>query len=234
MHQVAKNIKTMSSVELVEVINSMREEGRAELRHADFMVKLEKHPGINSPKFSGQYKDSTGRSLKCYHLLKREAELMVMSESLAVQAKVYDRMAELEASAPAKIAAPKRTPDPALSAIRMAKATQLNIESANAICARFPSIGVQGQQVIFSKIVGGDVIPLPLLENRTYTATEVGLKLVASANAIGRLANANNLKTSEFGIFVLDKSKSSDKQVETFRYNDAGVTRLADLLGAAA
>ena len=94
------NVPTMTSLELVEVINSSREEGKAELRHDNFMTKIEKHPGIDSPKFLGQYKDATGRSLKCYRLPKREAELMVMSESLAVQAKVYDRMVELESSAP--------------------------------------------------------------------------------------------------------------------------------------
>lgn len=89
---------TMSSIELVELINSVRDLERAELRHDNFMVKIEKHPGIDSPKFLGQYKDSTGRNLKCYYLPKREAELMVMSESLEVQTKVYDRLAQLEAS----------------------------------------------------------------------------------------------------------------------------------------
>ena len=38
--------------------------------------------------------------MKCYRLPKRECELMVMSESLAVQAKVYDKMNELAAPAP--------------------------------------------------------------------------------------------------------------------------------------
>lgn len=89
---------SMSSIELVQLINSVRDLDRAELRHDNFIVKIEKHPGIDSPKFLGQYKDSTGRSLKCYYLPKREAELMVMSESLEVQTKVYDRLAQLEAS----------------------------------------------------------------------------------------------------------------------------------------
>jgi hypothetical protein len=89
----------MSSVELVEIINSMREDGAAELRHDHFMVKIEKHPGIQSPKFLGDYKDSRGRMQKCYNLPKREAELMVMSESLEVQARVYDRLSALEARA---------------------------------------------------------------------------------------------------------------------------------------
>ena len=87
---------TMSSIDLVDIINSMRGEGRAELLHKNFMVKIEGHPGIDSAKFLAQYKDSTGRSLKCYQLPKRECELMVMSESLEVQTKVYDHMTDLE------------------------------------------------------------------------------------------------------------------------------------------
>lgn len=99
MFPVSNHIATMSSVELVEIINSMRPEGSAELRHDNFMVKIENHPGIQSPKFLGDYKDSRGRMQKCYHLPKREAELMVMSESLEVQTKVYDRLSALEARA---------------------------------------------------------------------------------------------------------------------------------------
>lgn len=101
MHQVSITnlVKTMTSMEIVDVINELREEGSKELRHDNFMVKLEKHPSIQSPKFLGDYKDSKGRTYKCYHLPKRESELMVMSESLAVQARVYDRMTTLETQA---------------------------------------------------------------------------------------------------------------------------------------
>ena len=52
---------TISSVELVEIINGLRPDDAKELRHDNFMTKIEKHPGIDSPKFLGQYKDSTGR-----------------------------------------------------------------------------------------------------------------------------------------------------------------------------
>lgn len=62
-------------------------------RDHNFIKKIESHPGIDSPKFLGEYQDSTGRMLKCYHLPEREAHLMVMSESLAVQTQVYDRCA---------------------------------------------------------------------------------------------------------------------------------------------
>ncbi len=96
MNTIANTPITMSSIELVGVINELRAKGKAELRHDNFIKKVESHPGIDSPKFLGEYKDSTGRPLKCYNLPKRECELLVMSESLAVQTRVYDRMAALE------------------------------------------------------------------------------------------------------------------------------------------
>ena len=100
MPDIATTVPTITSVELVEIINDMREEGAPELRHDNFMAKIKNHPGIASPKFLGHVQISIGngatRKSKCYHLPKREAELMVMSESLAVQTKVYDRMTALE------------------------------------------------------------------------------------------------------------------------------------------
>jgi phage regulator Rha-like protein len=93
---------TMTSLEIVRLINGEREEGQAELRHADFLVKVPKVIGEEPAKnFVGQYKAGNGQMQPCYNLPKREAHLMVMSESYKVQAKVYDRWQELEAvSAP--------------------------------------------------------------------------------------------------------------------------------------
>jgi len=81
-----KGIKTMSSVEIVEVINAMRAPGKAVLRHDTFLLKVDGHPGITRQNFLGSYFDQLGREKPCYYLPKREAELMVMSESLEVQA----------------------------------------------------------------------------------------------------------------------------------------------------
>lgn len=97
------NVKTMSSVEIVEVINQLRPAGRAEMMHNDFLKKVREHPGIDEGNFSSIYFDQLGRSKPCYYLPKREAELMVMSESLEVQTKVYDRLAEFEAATTLKL-----------------------------------------------------------------------------------------------------------------------------------
>ena len=96
-------VQTMSSLELVQIINELRPEGKPELLHKNFLAKIENHPGITSAKFLAHVEIDIGngakRKSKVYNLPKRECELMVMSESLEVQTRVYDRMTELEQKA---------------------------------------------------------------------------------------------------------------------------------------
>ncbi len=91
------NPTTMSSLEIVELINKTREKASAVLLHKDFLRKVAKVLGAEPAKnFAGQFKAANGEMRKCYNLPKREATLMVMSESHNVQAAIYDRMVELE------------------------------------------------------------------------------------------------------------------------------------------
>lgn len=95
--KVAKIEQTMSSVALVALINDMREDGSAEIAHSDFMKKIVRVLGEEGAgNFSGTYLDIQGKKRPCYNLPKREASLMVMSESYKIQAAVYDKMVELE------------------------------------------------------------------------------------------------------------------------------------------
>ena len=77
-------------------------------------------------------------------------------------------------------------------------------------------------------MTGVKALPLPEVE-KTYSATEAGEIIGVSAAKIGRVANANGIKTEDFGIFVLDKAKGSNKQVTTFRYNEKGLAKLREL-----
>jgi len=80
-------------------------------------------------------------------------------------------------------------------------------------------------------LAGEPVLPLPEVTGSTYSAAEVGAMLGGiSANKVGRMANAHQLKTPEYGMEVWDKSRSSPKQVPTWRYNDKAVDRLRDIL----
>jgi phage antirepressor YoqD-like protein len=89
---------TMSSLELVQFINNQRKVDEPELRHDHFMAKVVKVLGEEAaPKFRGSYTGADNTIRPCYQLPKREACLMAMSYSYDLQAKVYDRMTELEA-----------------------------------------------------------------------------------------------------------------------------------------
>lgn len=90
---------TMTSLELVQFINNQREAGASELRHADFLEKVPKVLGADERKFSSVYLGGNGQERPCYVFPKREACLMAMSYSYDLQAKVFDRMTELETAA---------------------------------------------------------------------------------------------------------------------------------------
>ena len=73
----------------------------------------------------------------------------------------------------------------------------------------------------------GDYLPKT---GKTYSASEVGNALGISANKVGKIANANGLKTEEYGVFVMDKSRYSSKEVTSFRYNEKGKAKIREIL----
>lgn len=80
-------------------------------------------------------------------------------------------------------------------------------------------------------LTGGEmVLPMPEME-KTYSAEEVGAMFGISGQRVGRLANLHGLKTVEYGYLALDKSRYSSKEVETWRYNQAGIDKIREILG---
>ncbi|MFM5478409.1 hypothetical protein ACET81_21070, partial [Aeromonas veronii] len=69
-------------------------------------------------------------------------------------------------------------------------------------------------------------IEAPRVTGQLWSATDLGKELGVSAQAIGRLANQHNLKTTELGEYRLDQAANSRKQVQTFYYNQLGRHRL--------
>ena len=79
-------------------------------------------------------------------------------------------------------------------------------------------------------INGKNTLERPKLpERKYYTATEIGKELGISANKVGKIANANNLKIDKYGVYVLDKSRYSVHQEPTFRYNEKGKSKIKEL-----
>lgn len=79
-------------------------------------------------------------------------------------------------------------------------------------------------------LAGKELIPLPLAEQKMYTATEIGEMFGISKQRVGTLANQNGMKIPEFGEWYRDKSPYSSKEVDAFRYNDKAVEKFKELL----
>lgn len=70
---------------------------------------------------------------------------------------------------------------------------------------------------------------------KLFTATEIANSIGNGCNAqkVGKMAKAHNLQTDEYGIWALDKSPYSAKQVRSFRYIEKGKAELLRLFGKA-
>lgn len=92
--------KTMTSLEVVELINLVRKEegNNTVLAHSDFLKKVPEVIGETvAGNFSSYYTASNGKQNPCYTFPKRESMLMAMSYSYTTQARLYDRWEALEA-----------------------------------------------------------------------------------------------------------------------------------------
>ncbi len=90
------------------------------------------------------------------------------------------------------------------------------------------------KQVLHARIThlltGEYLLPLPEVNERTYSAEEIAKQLGISAWKVGRLANLHGLKTPKYGKLFYDKAKTAEKQVETWRYYENVIPVLKSLL----
>ncbi|MVS17030.1 transcriptional regulator, partial [Salmonella enterica subsp. enterica serovar Bovismorbificans] len=120
---------------------------------------------------------------------------------------------------------------------RRARAIKMEVEAISLALSYMPKLSDIAKQTAMARAVndaaGIELLPLPEVEEHYHTAGEVAKMLGVTGQKIGRVANANNLKTEQYGIFVMDKSAYSSKQVEAFRYNAEGIKALRHLIHGA-
>ncbi len=107
-----------------------------------------------------------------------------------------------------------------MASILMKIAQQTSVKEYKQVCCSYAS----------ACIAGKPLLPLPEVNKKTYSATEIGNALGISSNMVGKLANAHNLKTEQYGKMFYDKSRYSNKEVETFRYYNEIVPKLKEIL----
>ena len=100
-------------------------------------------------------------------------------------------------------------------------AGQVNIPEFKQICASYAS----------EALAGVPVLPLPTSGERHYKAGEIGDMFGVTSQRIGLIANANGLKTDEYGKWYHDKSPHSNKEVDSFRYISKAIEKFKEILG---
>lgn len=189
---------TMSSVDLVDYINNQRLPGQSELRHDHFMEKVPKVLGeVYAPKFSGTQSYGNNNLRAVYHFPKREACLMAMSYSYDLQAKVFDRMTELEGSVIPKT---------------MAQALRLAADQAEQLEQQQAALALAAPKVdFFDKVVDRSTL---------MTATQVAQKIGMSAISLNKHLDALDVyskcvkRSRVFKQWVIDKGYGELKQTE--------------------
>lgn len=136
-----------------------------------------------------------------------------------------------------KFEAHKATDD--LKAQRVATAKKnADIRSAKLLLQIADSTKTQYKEVLqahVTKLLTGEfLLPLPEVNELTYSAGEIAERLGTTACKIGHLANTHGMKTEYYGKWFYDKAPHSNKQVETFRYYEKAVEVFRKLLEVAA
>lgn len=103
--------------------------------------------------------------------------------------------------------------------LKLAKIETLSAESRNILAAKAAEV-----------LAGTELIPKPDFDQKTYSAAEVGKMLGVTAQKIGRISNEHNMKIPEYGAWYRSKSEYSDREVDTFRYNDKAIERFREIL----
>ncbi|WP_371824848.1 Rha family transcriptional regulator [Serratia sp. JSRIV004] len=187
---------------------------------------------LQSPEFLGDYQDAKGRTYQEFWLDQDLTLTLMTGYSIPLRHKVAKRWRQLETGETLPTKSNSGLPE-----YRRARTLKMSVEAVTSLFDLMPHLSPEAKQCaaanIINPVAGFDAIPLPVIEEHYHTAGEVGEMLDVSANKIGRLANANNLKTEQYGKFFLDKSAHSSKQVEAFRYNANGVEALRHLIHGA-
>lgn len=226
--------KTIDSQALLSMVNAARKKcGETAIRNNKLIEKIEDE--LEGETYTKSVGRKNGADIDIIEMTIKQALRVAARESKAVRRSLVDKLEDMQS-----IQIPAQS-NSGLPEYRRAKAEQLkaqalekNIASARELMSMFPRLGDAANQVIVATLVnpllGHEVVPLPVLDEHYSTACEVAQTLGCTANKIGRLANKHNLKTEQYGKFFLDKSKHSDKQVEAFRYNQAGIDALRHLI----
>ena len=231
--------------EIVQTISSREVAEMMEIEHKNLLSKIDKinddlvAENLAAKKywFESSF-ENRGKQYREYQVTKLGCEFLA-HKSTGIKgnlftAKYMDKFNEMEQYI--KEQQPQTTvTDNTKQLNAQARLKNAKVREANTYLKIADRVGIEKYKQIMctyaSKALSGqELIPLPKAERKTYSATEIGEKLGISANKVGSLANKYNLKTKDYGLMVWDKSRHSNKQIETFRYYDTVIEPLKRIL----
>lgn len=220
--------KVIDTQRLLSMINMARKScGENQIRNNVLIERVKDElDGETYKIFVGQ---KNGASIEIIEMEIKQALRVAARESKAVRRVLVDKLESMHIAAQKGVKSQSGLPE-----YRQARTLKMSVDAISDLFGMMPNLSPEAKQCaaanIVNPIVGFEAVPLPVLEQKYYTAGEVGEMLEVSANKIGRIANKHELKTDEFGKFFLDKSAHSAKQVEAFRYNDEGIKALRHII----
>lgn len=223
--------KTINSQSLLVMVNDARKHcGEKPVRNNVFIERIKDElEGETYKIFVGQ---KNGADIEIAEMSIKQALRVAARESKVVRRALVDK---LESMQEAHLTKGKSATG--LVEYRQARTLKMTVEAVTNLFDLMPNLAPEAKQCaaasIINPIVGFNAIPLPVIEEHYMTAGDVAEQIGSTANKVGRVANANGLKTEKYGKFFIDKSKHSDKQVEAFRYNAEGVKALRHLINGA-
>lgn len=224
---------TIDSQTLLKMVNEARKLcSEKPVRNNDFIARVKDElEGETYEIFVGQ---KNGAEIEVITMTFKQALRVAARESKAVRRSLVDQLESMQQQLQQKTTSKK--PTSGLEEFRKARALKMTVDTMKDLFGFLPNLAPEAKQVVAASlvnpVVGANVIPLPMINEHYYSASEVGSQLKISANKVGRIANTYMLKTEQYGKWFIDKSPHSDKQVETFRYNNRGVQKIEEILEA--
>ena len=230
---------TLDSREVAELVGKRHDHLMRDIERYSQYISKSNNPKVGAVEnffLKSTYVDAKGQTRPNYRITKKGCEFIahkLTGEKGALFTAAYiNRFHEMEQSI--------KTGNKSISDIKQkeieARLRNAKVRQANTLLkiASNPDIPSTYRQVLQSYAAwittGKQILPLPEVKQKSYTAEEIGQTLNISANMVGRIANKLNLKTSEFGEYVWDKAKHVDKQVATFRYYVDAIEKIREYL----
>lgn len=229
-----KIIEVVDSRQVAEIINKNHKDLMRSIReYINVMSKsIERNFAPNEFFIESSYKDSIGRTLPCYLLTKKGCEMvankMTGEKGILFTAAYVTAFNQMEKRVQSQIIKPYEPSEYEKKQLAMREAEFFE-RMANKYSDE-PTYSQVLSAYATKALTGNFILPLPEIQERTYSASEIGNMLGISANKVGRIAKEHNLKTEKYGKWFHDKSRYSSKEVASFKYYVAVVDVIKAIL----